>query len=368
MDDYYKILGVDRGASESDIKSAYRKLAHKYHPDKAGGDDKMFKRINEAYQVLSNREKRAQYDRFGRTFSGNAGSGPAGDASDWRNFGNGFEFGFDFGGFGENENLSDVFDAFFEGLGVKRKRRTYERGSDLELIEEVTLEEVFRGARKPLKFKTHVKCEMCSGLGHFPKDGFTSCSACDGRGEIQESRRTFFGNFTQVKTCGKCVGLGKIPNKICSRCAGIGRLQSDREVELTIAPGVADDQLIKIAGAGESGPRGASAGDLYVRINIKPHLRFTRVGDDLLVKEEVTLVDLLVDRTLQVKTISGGAITVHIPPGFRLGDRITVPGEGMPRLGTSLRGSLFVELDVKLPKRISERAKELLEELKGELE
>ncbi len=371
MDDYYKLLGVERTATEADIKSAYRKLAHKYHPDKAGGDERMFKKINEAYQVLSNREKRTQYDRFGKAFSGNEGfSGKSGSgfAGDWRNFGNGFEFGFDVGGMGEGENLGDIFDAFFEGMGVRRKRRAYERGSDLELIEDITLEEAFRGARKKIRFKTFVQCETCSGLGHFPKDGFTDCAACDGRGEIQESRRTFFGNFAQVKACGKCAGVGKIPKKMCAKCSGAGRINSDREIEISIAPGVSDGQMIKVPGAGESGPRGAAAGDLYLRVRVKPHHLFRRAGDDLVLKQEAKLVDLLVHQKISVKTISGDVVSVEISVGFRFGDRLTVSDEGMPRLGSSGRGKLFVELDVRVPQRISERAKKLLEELRGELE
>src|SRR3989344_427212 len=245
-EDYYKILGLNRSASEDEIKGAYRKLAHKYHPDKAGGNEAMFKKINEAYQVLSNQEKRSQYDRFGRAFDGSACSPHGGAGFDWRNFGNGFEFGFDLGGFGEGENLGDIFDSFFEGMGVKRKRRTYERGADLELVEEITLEEAFHGLRKPIQFKTYLQCTECKGLVHFPKDGFTACSACDGRGEIQESRRTFFGNFTQVKACGKCAGFGKMPNKICSRCTSTGRVSAKRDIEITIASGVADGQLIKV--------------------------------------------------------------------------------------------------------------------------
>ena len=370
MDDFYKILGVSKDATDADIKSAYRKLAHKYHPDKSGGDEKMFKKINEAYQVLSNRDKRSQYDRFGKAFDGTGGA-PGGAGFDWSGFsgkagpGSAWEFGFDMGGM-EGENLGDVFDAFFEGIGVKRKRRAYERGSDLELIHEVTLEEVFHGATKKIKFKTFITCGTCSGLGHFPKDGFTECTACDGRGEIQESRRSFFGNFAQVKTCVKCLGLGKIPNKICAKCSGMGRMNSDREIEIAIAPGVSDGQLIKVPGAGESGPRGAAAGDLYLRIRVKQHTLFRREGDDLIVRHEEQLADLLLHRKISVKTISGNVASVEIPSGYRFGDRLTVSGEGMPRLGGIGKGKLVVELDVKAPKKISDRAKKLLEELKDE--
>ena len=365
-EDYYKILGVEKTATDADIKSAYRKLAHKYHPDKSGGDEKMFKKINEAYQVLSNKEKRAQYDRFGKTFDGMGGQG---GGFDWRNFNgqNGFEFGFDMGGF-DGENLGDIFDAFFEGMGVKKRRRQYERGSDLELIEDITLEEAFKGVEKKIKFKTFVQCATCAGLGHFPKDGFTDCSACDGRGEIQETRKTFFGNFAQVKMCAKCAGAGKIPNKSCAKCSGAGRIADEREIKISIASGVSDGQLIKVPGAGESGPKGAAAGDLYVRVRVKPNSMFKREGDDLLMRQEEKLAELLLKREIHVKTISGGTIAVQIPAGFRFGDRLTVAGEGMPRLGGIGRGKLFIELDVKFPKKLSEHADKTLKSIKEELE
>jgi len=372
-DDYYKILGVDKSASEEEVKKAYRRLAHKYHPDKSEGDEKMFKRINEAYQVLSSKDKRAQYDKFGRVFSAGGGDGPFG-GWDFGGFsgrggpGSGWEFGFDPRGFEDTDNLGDIFDAFFEGMGIKKKRRAYERGSDLEVVQEITLEEAFRGVAKPVRFKTFAVCKECSGLGNFPKEGFAACSACDGRGEIQEARRTFFGNFTQVRTCAKCLGTGKIPNKVCSSCAGSGRIMKEKGVEINIAPGISDGQLIKVPKAGEVGARGAEPGDLYVRIKVNPHHLFARQGDDLLIKQEINLIDLLISRRVEIKTISGGTINVDVPVGFKLGDKLIVQGEGMPRLGGYGRGRLLVDLEVKVPKKLNEKAKRLLEELKNELD
>lgn len=379
MNDYYKILGVTQNASEEEIKKAYRRLAHKYHPDKGGGDEKMFKKISEAYQILSSKEKRTQYDRFGRVFSAGGGSAYGGDGDPFGGFdfggfsaqggpASGWEFGFDARGFDDLSSMGDIFDAFFEGLGVKRKRRAYKRGVDLEAVQEITLEEAFRGAVKPFKFKAFAVCKECGGLGHFSKEGFVNCSACDGRGEIQESRQTFFGNFTQVRACAKCFGAGKIPNKICSVCSGVGRVKDEKIVEIAIAPGVDEGQIIKVARAGEIGERGAEAGDLYVRIKIAPHPLFVREGDDLIVNQEINLLDLLLDRSVQVKTISGGRIKVDIPTGYKLGDQLSVPSEGMPKLGGYGRGRLLVNLEVKMPKKIGEKAKKLLEELKKELE
>ncbi len=370
--DFYKILGIGNNANEDEIKTAYRKLAHKYHPDKAGGDEAMFKKVNEAYQTLSNKEKRAQYDRFGRTFSSGGGpsfSGGGQGGFDFRNFGGGgFDFGFDPGSFEDGGNLGDVFDAFFEGMGVKRRRRTYERGSDLELLEEITLEEAYRGSTRPITIKTYVACTKCEGLGHFVKDGFTNCSACDGRGEIQESRKTFFGNFEQVRDCKKCAGAGKIPNKMCTTCAGSGRVMFEKTLEITIAKGIADGQVIKVTSAGEVGERGAESGDLYIRIRVKQHSQFKRDGDDLIMSHKAKLVDLLMDRRVEVKTIAGEKISVSLPNDFIFGDELTASGEGMPRLGAHGRGNLRIDLETAMPKKLSKHAEELLKELKKETE
>lgn len=360
--DYYQVLGIAKGASDEDVKKAYRKLAHQYHPDKNGGDDKKFKEINEAYQVLSNKEKRAQYDRFGRAFDGNfsagGGGNPFGEGFDFRTFSDGFEFGFD--------NVSDIFDAFFEGIGVK-KRRTYQRGSDVELNQQITLEEAFAGTAKTIKFKTFVGCSKCGGVGYFPDEGLKDCAACNGRGEIKESRSTIFGSFQQIRPCGKCNGVGQIPNKTCGICSYSGRVSSEKEVAIDIVPGVQEGQLIKLPGAGEKGERGAEAGDLYVRISIKPNQIFKRHGDDLVIKKEADIVDILLDKKIELTSIGGGNLKVEIPKGFNLKEKIVIAGEGMPRLGGYGRGDLLVELEIKTPKKLNIKAKKLLEDLQKEL-
>ncbi|MDP3901577.1 MAG: DnaJ C-terminal domain-containing protein [bacterium] len=367
MADYYKVLGIDRGASDDDIKKAYRKLAHQYHPDKHSGDDKKFKEINEAYQILSNKEKKAQYDKFGRVFSAgdgfSAGGGPS-SGWDFQGFADGFGFGFDANNMGD---VGDIFDAFFGGLGG-RKRKTYQRGSDLELGQEITLEESFTGVQKILKYKTFVACQSCSGLGHFPDDGFKSCAICDGRGEIKETRNTFFGGFAQVKPCKQCHGAGKIPNKSCKDCSGSGRISGQKEISVSIVPGVADGQMIKISKAGEKGVHGAEAGDLYVRLRVRPHPIFKRIGDDLLVKKEISLIDVLSDKKILLDSISGKKLGIGIPHGFNLKDKIVVEGEGMPKLGSYGKGNLLVDIDIRTPKKLSSKAKKLLEDLDKEVE
>ncbi len=361
--DYYKILGVEKTATEDDVKKAYRKLAHQYHPDHSGGDEKKFKEINEAYQVLSNKEKRTQYDRYGSNFDGAQGHG-GGNPFGGFGFGEGqgFGFGFDPGSMGDMGNLSDVFDAMFEGLGGKR-RRTYARGGDLELVHELTLEDAYAGKKTSVKFKTAVSCTHCSGVGHFPDAGFTPCESCDGRGEVRESRSTFFGNFSKVRPCTKCAGVGKIPKKQCVACSGTGRMIGDRNIDVLFSAGIHDSQIIKVPGAGEAGDRGATAGDLYIHVRIKPHKIFERRDDDLVMKQEVSLLDLLLEKPMIVSTLGGKKITLNIPEHVSIKNPIKIAGEGMPKFGSYSKGNLYVELDVKTPNKLTPAQKKTLEDL-----
>lgn len=378
--DYYQILGISKTASDDEIKKAYRKLAHQYHPDKAGGDEKKFKEISEAYQVLSDKNKRAQYDRFGTAdpmggFGGGAGGAQwggfpgGGMPPNWEGFG----AGFDPQNMGDMGDMNDIFETFFEGLGVRPRRKTYEKGSDLEIQEQVTLEEAFRGVVKTLKMRTFAQCTKCKGNGAEPGSSFDKCPTCDGQGEIREQRRTFFGTFSQVKTCEKCHGSGQIPKKPCTVCKGAGRVEADREVKVQIIPGIEDGQLIKIKGAGEAGERGTASGDLYVRVRVRPHFTFTRHGADLIVTKELRVVDLLLGKKIEVPTIAGGKTSVEIPAGFNLKDNLRISGEGMPKAGVSSflgsnRGDLLVNFIIKAPKKASGKSKQLLEELQKESE
>ncbi len=358
MKDYYKILGVERGASEEDIKKAYRKLAHQHHPDKSGGNSDLFKEINEAYQILSNKEKRAQYDKFGRVFEGQPGGNPFG--------GFGFDgFNFDPNNVDDLGNISDIFESFFEGMGMK-KRKAYNRGSDMEYVETITLEEAYRGTEKNIRTKLYISCVTCKALGHFADAGVTECATCSGRGEIKESRSTFFGSFSQVRACPKCVGVGQIPNKICGDCKGSGRRVAAKDIQIKIAPGVGNDQLIKITGAGEAGERGAESGDLYIRVKIEPHKIFERRGDDIIVRKEVGLVDALMGVKMEIPTIAGNKLMVEIPVGFNLKEKFRIAGEGMTKFGGFGRGDLYVDWDVHTPKKISSKTKKALEDLRAQ--
>lgn len=354
MKDYYNTLGVERGASDEDIKKAYRKKAHEHHPDKAGGNEQKFKELNEAYQVLGNKEKRRMYDQYGTAEPFGAGGGP-----------NPFQGGNPFGGFGDMGDLGEMFEEFFGG-GVRQKSSAA-RGSTIQILEEVTLEEAFHGAKKEIAFATLVECVRCSGVGYDTEKGFATCAKCGGKGEVRESHRTFFGNFSRVHTCSECHGTGKIPNAKCSVCTGKGRVRGERRVSFNVVPGVSEGQIINVKGMGEAGERGGASGDLYVVIKIKPHPFFARVGDDLHVRREVKLVDLISRHPITTPLIEGGTMEAELPAGFNVREPFRVKGRGMPHFGSYGRGDLVIDFEVRLPKKISAKAKKLLEELEGEL-
>lgn len=345
MEDFYDALGISRNASEDEVKKAYRRLAHKYHPDKPGGNEKKFKEINQAYQVLSDKKKRAQYDRFGRVFDGAApGQGPFGQAGVNWNVG-------DFSDFG---NLEDIFDVFFGG---SRGRPTYHRGSDLEIGAEITLEEAAQGKTLKLVFQTKIRCADCQGQGHNVKKGLSACGVCAGRGEVKEVRKTFFGNFSRVSICAICRGTGQIPNEKCAKCKGEGRVIGKREAVLDIRPGIEDGQIIKLKGQGEEGEAGIEPGDLYVLIKIKPHPIFKRQGNDLIIYHELKLADVLLNKKIQIPTLKGKKIEVEIPAGFNLRDDFIVSKEGV-----GPKGNLIVRFNFKIPKKNNPQLKKTLED------
>ncbi len=359
--DYYKILGVERGASDDDVKKAFRRLAHQYHPDKAHGDEKKFKEINEAYQVLSDKSKRAHYDRFGTAEPFSAQGGPA---SGWGGFDmGGFNVNFGGGQNGEFGDISDLFENFFEGMGVRGKRPIYERGADLEIVQEITLEDAFRGVMKDFNVATLINCEKCKGKGGDLSAGTKKCESCNGQGEIREQRRSFFGNFSQVKTCTTCRGAGTIPNKMCTVCKGAGRKAGERAVKVELLSGIQDNQLIKVSSAGESGERGTATGDLYVRIKIKKHPYFERTGDDLVFKKELNVFGLLLGHKIEVPTIGGTKLHIEVPAHFNLKENLRIPGEGMPHFGSYGRGDLLVDFILKAPKKMDGKEAKTLEDL-----
>lgn len=364
MRDYYEVLGVSRGASEEDIKKAYRKLAHQHHPDKTGGTDVKFKEINEAYQVLGNKEKRSQYDRFGHAFQG--GAGPQQGWNPFAGQGGGFDWNMNFGG-QDTGDFSDVFESIFEQFGGRPKRQAYTHGSDIEVLRDISLEDAFLGIKESVTLKTRIVCESCGGAGHEKGSSMKTCGTCKGRGEVREEKRTFFGNFAQVRGCPDCHGRGQVPEKICKSCKGAGRVSGERMIPLAIAPGVEDGQVIKIKEMGEAGERGIPGGDLYVVVRVKKHRTFERSRSDLHVEKEIPVVDALLGTRMEMEGIGGEKIAFSVPSGSHFHEALKIGGHGMPRFGGSGRGDLYIMLKIKTPRSLSERARKLLEELKGQL-
>ena len=361
MKDYYKILGVPRNATEQEIKRAYRRLAHKYHPDK-GGDEKKFKEINEAYQVLSDKEKRAQYDRFGRVFE--HGSTAGFDFGDFWKYGEGggIDLEFDLG------DLEDLFEEFFGlgGIGGMRKRREDKRGQDILLDIEMPLEATLKGQNKEFQLYKWVICPRCQGLGAEPGTGFDECFSCRGRGEVQQIKRTFLGTFTRYVTCPECKGEGNRPKTPCNVCRGEGRIKERERIKVFIPAGVDSGQTLKVPGKGEAGKRGGRCGDLYLKIFIKPHPIFERRGDDLYLSKEIPFSVAVLGGTVEIPTLEGREVLLKVPPGSQSGKILRLSGKGIPHFSKVGRGDLYVELEVKVPKRLTKKQRELLENLQKE--
>lgn len=363
--DYYQILGVSRDASIEEIKKAFYKLAHKYHPDKGGGDEKKFKEINEAYQTLSNKEKRTQYDRFGRTFEGMPGfstqGGPAGGGWDFQ-WGWGrpdMDFEFDLG------DLGEMMDEMF-GFREPRRRKDLKRGKDIEIDIVISLEDVFKGKEKEISLYKHITCSRCQGKGAEPGTKINECFSCRGTGEVQQIKKTFFGSFTRFAICPECGGEGYRPEKPCNVCRGEGRVKGEEKIKVFIPAGVDTNQVIKVEGKGDAGRRGGRRGDLYVRIFVEKHPLFKRKGDDLYVSIPVSFSQAALGDEIEVSTLEEKKILLKVPEGTESGKILRISGKGIPNFSGYSKGNLYVELIVKTPKKLTKKQKELLEKLKEE--
>jgi molecular chaperone DnaJ len=357
MKDYYQILGISRSASQEDIKKAYRKLAHKYHPDK-GGDEKKFKEINEAYQILSNKEKRDQYDRFGRVFEGGAEFEP-GAGFNWAWGRPGEELDFDIG------ELGYLFEEMF-GFGGPQKKRDFKRGRDLEVELWLSLQELLKGKEREISLEKQVVCSRCQGTGAEPGTKVKECFSCRGTGQVQQIKRTLFGSFTRSTICPECGGEGSRPDDPCNVCKGEGRIKAKENIKIFIPAGVDTNQVIKIEGKGEAGRRGGKQGDLYVRIFIKSHPVFKRKGDDLYVHLPISFSQAVLGDEVEVPALEGTKILLKVPQGTESGKILKISGKGIPRFSGYGRGNMYVELIVKIPKKLTKRQKQLLEELRKE--
>ena len=356
MKDYYQILGISRNASSEEIKKAYYKLAHKHHPDK-GGDEKKFKEINEAYQTLSDKEKRTQYDRFGRVSEG-AGAEPGFDFQ-WAWGRPDVDFEFDFG------DLGDMVDEMF-GFATPQKRKDLRRGKDLEIEIELSLEEILKGREKEINLEKYITCSRCQGVGTEPGTKAVECFSCRGTGEVQQIKKTLFGSFTRWATCPECGGEGYRPEKFCNVCKGEGRIKGEERIRIWIPAGVDTNQLIKIEGRGDAGKRGGKPGDLYIRIFVKTHPIFERKGDDLYLKLPISFSRAALGDEIEIPTLEGKRILLKIPAGIESGKIIRISEKGIPHFSGYGRGNLYVELILKTPKKLTKKQKEILEKLKEE--
>lgn len=363
MANYYDILGVSKGASDDEIKKAYRKLAHKHHPDKTGGDEKKFKEINEAYQVLSDKTKRSQYDQFGRTFEGGAQGGPGGGFGGFDFGGGGFSsqggpgggFEFNFGG----EDLEDIFSGIFGGGGRRRKQK---RGHDIQVDVEINFKEMVQGAEREINLYKSVQCDRCNGSGGEPGAGIKTCSVCKGSGRVEKIMRSFLGNFSQVSVCSECQGEGKVYEKKCAKCGGDGKVKSEQKIKINIPAGISDGQTISIQGAGEAGEKGAVSGDLYVTVHVMPHEKFVRKGLDILSMEYIPYSIAVLGGKIEIDTLDGKLI-LKIPSGTQSGETFRIKDKGVPELQGRRMGSHLVKVIVRVPKNLSREQKRLVEEL-----
>ena len=364
--DYYNILGINKSSSKEEIKKAYRKLAHKYHPDKQGGDEKKFKEINEAYQVLSNDQKKSQYDQFGSTFDQSGFSGQGSQTGG----GGGINIEDLFKGFGEqsqekSENFGDFGDIFGDVFGNRRTRYQYkQKAKDIIVDLEVSLEDIYSGLEKEIKLRKTVKCPQCKGTGKEPGSSMKKCSTCNGRGEVRQTQRTILGSFSRVSICPDCLGDGKIPEKNCSKCKGQGRVRQIEVITISIPSGIDDGQIIKLEGHGEAGGKKEVPGDLYVRIHIKKHKYFIKKGDDIYYQLLIDFTQAALGDKVEIPTLDK-KVKLKIPAGILSGKFLRIKNKGMPK-SNGFRGVQYAKLQIKTPQKLSKKAKELLKKLKQE--
>ena len=364
--DYYEVLGITKSASQEEVKKAFHKLAHKHHPDK-GGDEKKFKEINEAYQVLSDTTKRAQYDQYGKVFENGQPGGAGFDGSGfnwaWGNNPQGDGVEFDMG------DIGDVFEQFFGGGfgGARRStKKDSRKGKDIQVDLEIDLERILKESVEKINLAKLVMCHRCQGVGAEPGTKVKECFSCRGAGQVQQVKKTILGSYTSLATCPECKGEGTIPEKPCNVCKGEGRTKGQETIEINIPAGIDTEQVIKVEGKGEAGKKGAKAGNLFVRIFVKQHSVFERKGDDLFSQVEINFSQAALGDEIEMKTLEGTNILLEIPAGTESGKILRISGKGIPHFGGYGRANLYIELKVKTPKKLSKRQKELLDELHKE--
>ena len=344
--DYYEVLGVSKSASQDEIKSAFRKLAKKYHPDvsKEPDAEAKFKEAQEAYAVLSDEEKRRQYDQFGHAaFQGGAGG-----------FG-----GFDFSGFDYGDIFDNIFGSFGGGFSSSRTSNRPRRGNDSLMRMKLSFEEAVFGCKKDINVDVIEECNECNGKGGF---GESTCDKCHGSGTITSEQHTLFGSFLSKTTCDKCDGVGKTYDRTCSHCHGNGRIKTNKKLEIKIPAGVDSGTRLKLSGKGSAGINGGSNGDLYIEFSVSEHEFFDRDENDIYIEVPITITEAVLGCKKEIPTLNG-SITLSIPAGSESGDKHRVKGKGINNEATHRKGDLYIILKIVTPKKLSKDQKKLLEEL-----
>lgn len=346
--DYYEILGLQKGASDDEIKRAFRKLAIKYHPDKNQGNaeaEAKFKEINEAYQVLSDPEKKSRYDQFGTADFDGSGFGSGG-------FG-GFDFS-DMGGFG------DIFESFFGGGSSSRRRNGPTKGADMEYSLNLTFEEAVFGVEKEITINRSENCEDCKGSGAKAGTSPKTCPVCNGAGQVRVQRQTPLGSFVSTSTCDKCGGKGNVVDSPCTTCAGRGKIRKSRKINVKIPAGVDTGNVMPLRGQGEHGSNDGPPGDLYIRINVARSSKFDRRGNDIFIDTHISMGKATLGTEITVPTVDGD-VKYTIPAGTQSGTMFRLKGKGVPRVNSSGRGDQYVKVIVDIPKSLTAKQKEALE-------
>ena len=358
--DLYEILGVSKDASDAEIKKAFRRRARELHPDvnKAADAEDQFKELNEAYDVLSDPNKRAQYDRFG-TIPGAAGGGYGG-GSGYVDFDD--LFGGGFGGMG------DIFSSFFGGQGGQGGRPARKEGRDMGVGLRIALEEVARGVEKEIVYDRLAPCPDCKGTGLGENGKVVTCPECGGKGRVVSVQRTFLGDMQTATTCKKCNGTGSSIENPCPECEGQGRVPDRQRVTVKVPAGIRDGQQLRVGGFGEAGIQGAQAGDLIVTCRVQPHEFFERDGDDLHGRANVSFIQAILGAEIEIDGIMPDEkVQVRIPAGCQNEQVVRVKGFGMPRLKSDIRGNMYVHVNVVIPEKITKKQRELLEKLADEM-
>ncbi|PIZ94815.1 MAG: molecular chaperone DnaJ [Candidatus Magasanikbacteria bacterium CG_4_10_14_0_2_um_filter_37_12] len=364
--DYYKILGVEKGATPDEIKKAFRKLAHKHHPDKQGGDEAKFKEVNEAYQVLGDEKKHQQYDQYGADF---AEQGGFGGGAGWEDFmraargGGGGNVNFDFGGV----DLGDIFGDLFGFSGGRRSGgRRRQHGNDIQVDIELTFREAIFGVEREVNLTKHNDCSICNGSGAEPGAEVQECNKCHGAGQVRVVQQTILGAMQTATTCPDCGGAGKKASKMCQHCGGDGVTRSQSEYKIKIPAGIDHGGVIKLSGKGESVGLGGQTGDLYIRVHTRGEKGFERRNFDIYSEVHINFTEASLGSKIEIDTLDGKKKLV-IPPGTQSHQQFRLKGLGVPKLQRSGRGEQYVNVIVDVPNKLSRTAKKLLQDLEKEL-